>query len=988
MKLYAIIERSRMKKRILIRKKLLTAVLIGSCLLATAGCGKKEQPADSAQTQEMLETEEQKAAGKLENFDLISAIDLQSVTQEGEYTNFNVLTADGRTIRFQGLNIEVTEDGIRLGTGAVVASLDYMGKMESFSLNIAEPGCDIFFGPVFSNEAGAESLKNLFIAAPYKMWVSGETEQDLSFMETGFAILVAENGGNNALLTSWKITCDGQVPQTLYSDLEPGSEAAQIITDFALNWDTLGEISADELARQKMGEPGALTSDIIAGIDYDSIVKEGSSTFFSSQMSDGTIVRFEGHHISIGEDGITIYPDSEVTSLDAIGKIYLYQAQVKDAEQYELQETDGGSYYATNLDVGYGYTYSADKLSVKTAEEVHTYPYVSCSPAEWSNGAEISLAYLEPNFVYFSGSGYNEENFVVSSLTVGYNPAEKVTGIRAASFNSDWTGAYLEGDLYNAGEEGLADSSAQDYSFYLILEPDTAYADMNSPHKSICFVPESFYTVGDLKDASGSVLDKRNAHVYNGTTLDIKVGDYNVALALETLEQYLGADTMHDLVPYAYPEAVGTLHALVVPVAWADQTENATEAALLQYKKALGRVEGAEAATDYSDLDDEEFSLSEYFDIASYGQLEVNSFLTDWYYTDKTFAEYQDMAPDKSYADEVLAWVKATYPDLDWTRYDQDGNGYVDAMIIINAGAPEKEDSYNIISYGGAIHYRESYYGDYAGTQQDPSVNCYVTVNQRFLQDGNTAALIHEFSHNFGLIDYYDVNYSGIDAVGGYDMQSQNQGDWNAYSKLAAGWMNPQVVEKLASGETVELTIGAMALTNDVIVIPAAGTDYEGAFSEYIMIDLFTDAGVNAYDAAEYGLQGTTGVRISHVDARMEKRTMEIDSKVNLGETDTYEIGTIHYANNYTSDGRGFYNIEVIQSGKVNTFTDLSNAITRLSAEDLFYAGDEFSVEAYSAFFYQGLMDDGSEFGYVISVVDIGENADGTPNATVRITAK
>ena len=47
-----------------------------------------------------------------------------------------------------------------------------------------------------------------------------------------------------------------------------------------------------------------------------------------------------------------------------------------------------------------------------------------------------------------------------------------------------------------------------------------------------------------------------------------------------------------------------------------------------------------------------------------------------------------------------------------------------------------------------------------------------------------------------------------------------------------------------------------------------------------------------------------------------------------------------------------------------------------------------FTVEKYSEFFYQGLMDDGSEFGYEIKVVSIDEDANGESKAVIRITRK
>ncbi len=739
-----------------------------------------------------------------------------------------------------------------------------------------------------------------------------------------------------------------------------------------------------QLAMKKMSQPTALRSDIVAGIDHSSIVEEGNTTFFCSTMSDGTVVRFEGTDISISEDGITINPGSQIVSLDAVGKIYIYYATVKDADRYQL---DASGAYNVNLDVGFGYTYRADKTSVERAADVHTYGLYSWSPLDWENGNGLSVAYFEPNYIYFSGSSYNAESCVVSSLTVGYDPTEKVTAISDMSMDAEMSHAYMEGDQYDPSKENAADEETGKYDFYLLLKPDVKEADKSVRENWIQFIPYEFYATGDLKDASGNVLDKQETRVQKGTTLEITVGDYCLPVELPIQEKFEGANTMNDLVPFAFPTAIGNKNTLVVPVVWADQMEMANETQRAMLQKALGRVMGADGKlVDHSVPDDGVFSLSEYFDIASYGKLAVNCFMTDWYYTDKTFAEHEFVAPKKDYVDEILEWVKGTYTNLDWTQFDQDGNGYVDSMVIINLGQGQ-EDWYDTTSYGGAIHYRESYFGDYAGTQTDPNINCFVTINQRFLEGGQTGTLIHEFSHNFGIIDYYDVTYSGINAVGGFDMQSDNVGDWNAYSKLAVGWMDPKVVVGLASGTSVELDIRSSALTGDVILLPAAGTAYGGPFGEYVMIDLFSDDGVNVYDTAGYGLQGVAGVRISHINAIMEKRTMEVPSMMDPWKSAIYDIGTVHYANAYSGQ-KGYYNIEVIQSGKVNTFTDLSNEITNLTATDLFYAGDTFSAEEYSEFFYEGLMDNGMELGYTVTIVSVGTDADGIPTATIRITAK
>ena len=74
------------------------------------------------------------------------------------------------------------------------------------------------------------------------------------------------------------------------------------------------------------------------------------------------------------------------------------------------------------------------------------------------------------------------------------------------------------------------------------------------------------------------------------------------------------------------------------------------------------------------------------------------------------------------------------------------------------------------------------------------------------------------------------------------------------------------------------------------------------------------------------------------------------------------------------------------------TFTDYKKMEQGLinpnvSAEDFFYAGDTFTVKDYDNFFMNGLMDDGSEFGYKVEVVSIDEGNDG-PTACIRITAE
>lgn len=946
--------------------------------------------------------------------DIVAGIDRSSIVTENGSTFFTSVMSDGSAVRFEGTDISVDTDGITMNPGSTLVSLDAVGKIylyqiavkDSAQAPVSEQFLDIGYG--YTNAAdkiSVERMQSLYTdplyGYPAEIW-NGDISLSIALLEPNYVFVQAANG-NTAPITISSLMI-GYNPQNKYTDIAFLRAAMPVyFENFERFFENLepaettneetDEMLADHIPEEeeqpavidplsaKMEENGAIHSDIVAGIDLSSVTTEGGSTFFRSVLSDGSVVRFEGTGISVSAEGLTMNPGSSVTSLDAVGKIYAFSAEIKDK--------DAESVRTQLLNIGYGYTFRADKTAVERANEVYTYRLSGLFAPDWQRDTQLSVAYYEPNFVYFEAQDYNTGAFTLTSLLIDYNPEEKVTALTDAVLSSSQYGYYTEGAPYKVAKEEKADASKREYDFYLRMKTEAMdEAGIEDQDLWLAFLPRAFYTTGDLKDAEGNVLSKDTARVHEGYTLDVVIGDYSFALALPMANLHEGAQTFNEARPYSTLKAVGSQHVLAVPVVWADQRELATDAVYALYQKALGAlIDGqGQLLGDYSDATDHVFSLTEYFDTASYGQLEIASFMTDWYYTDRIFAnDYEYIFPEVEFADEVIAWVKATYPDMDWTQFDQDGDGVIDAIVFFSVGTTQNE-GYTPASFGGAVHSTGNNYGKRAGTQQNPQVNCFLTVNHDFLKDGDTHTLIHEFSHNFGLNDYYDGNGYGIDAVGGYDMEGSSVGDWNAYSKLAVGWMNEQVVSNLASGESVELSITSSALAGDVIILPAAGTQYNGPFGEYVMIDLLTPDGVNAYDAAKYGLENTAGVRISHVNASL-KSTRESDGVIGYIEDNGNVIGMELYGNSYADDGLGFYNLEVIQAGTKNTFTDLEKLYPYLSAADLFYAGDTFSAEDYSEFFYQGLMDNGMPLGYTVTVLEIAADAEGRPTATIRITA-
>ncbi|MCR5801045.1 MAG: hypothetical protein K6G57_01790 [Lachnospiraceae bacterium] len=736
--------------------------------------------------------------------------------------------------------------------------------------------------------------------------------------------------------------------------------------------------------------------DVIENIDMSSVCTndDGSITFIA-KGPEGQDIRFKGWDIEVSEGKIKFGKNCSLVNLDSFGRIYSIVPQLERGGEWWDQfmvcagySLEKNPHLENEEDITFG-TMMHYFEGLTRKNPIRSAKYL----------AYFSFAEMQPNFFAVGTSipsdidrWPNQEEMTARKLIVRYEKDDEMTGFRRIFFNPMWYQPYLEGEKYDPGRE-VYDPNEGIFTFSVAGLPELKheyfpYTDQEVEDRiyecnfsyMVEFSENRVPEVLNLKDADGNILDKNNTVVREGYTASVKLSDDFVAdVPFVMIDSFRGAQMMHDLVPYAYPEAKGDLKALVIPIAWKDQPENATDETLERFKTELGRVISADGTvTDYSDrMEENRFSLSEYFDIASYGELNISSYMTDWY-DGGSFEKMKEDNVSMKFFDKVLKWLYKNYPDLDYESFDRDRNGYFDAVVFLNAG-DNGEDGFSIIAFEGAIQYRETYGSEYVGTPDRPNINCAVNMNASHFSD-NT--LIHEFSHMFGLIDYYDVNYSGIDALGGYDMQDTSKGDWNAYSKYAVGWGKPQVIKDMKPGESKTIQIGAMSETGDYLIIPGAESYFDGPFCEYIMVDLFSECGTNKYDGEYMMLGGEPAVRIYHVDAAMEKRDYVSSDFPNM---EPCTIGTIHYPNSYSKSG--FYNIELIQAGKVNTFTNLECPEFRswIEPQDLFKQGDKFSLDEYSDFFNNGTMDDGTDFGYEIEVVSISGSGSGA-KAEIRIT--
>jgi M6 family metalloprotease-like protein len=191
----------------------------------------------------------------------------------------------------------------------------------------------------------------------------------------------------------------------------------------------------------------------------------------------------------------------------------------------------------------------------------------------------------------------------------------------------------------------------------------------------------------------------------------------------------------------------------------------------------------------------------------SYNQLNITSDIVGPYNLSGDMATYgaqdgatRDIDPWAMVAEAVDL---AEGDGVDFSQYDNDSNGSVDGIMVIHAGYGQE---YGGVTSDAIWSHRWDLWTDernYDGV----TISDYTTVPELGGNSGATISgigiIAHEFGHNLGLPDYYDVDGSGSGGESGgtgkWDVMSS--GSWNddgytppqhsSYSKWLLGWITP-----------------------------------------------------------------------------------------------------------------------------------------------------------------------------------------------------
>lgn len=277
-------------------------------------------------------------------------------------------------------------------------------------------------------------------------------------------------------------------------------------------------------------------------------------------------------------------------------------------------------------------------------------------------------------------------------------------------------------------------------------------------------------------------------------------------------------------------------------------------------------------------------SVKSYYQESSYGNVDLDITVWDEWFYDSSLTPSKIQSTDDAYYDDngeydgpslVIDKILDRYnSQIDFSNYDSDSDGYIDAIWLIYDYPVDYEDSSSC--YWAFVTQfstdkevdgvSPNYYG-WAGV--DFMYEESETYDQsNIIVDAHT--YIHETGHLFGLDDYYDYdeNKGANRGVYGADMMDYNVGDHNSFSKLLLDWVNPMVI---TSKGTVTLDLSSFTTSGQCILI--ADHEITSIYDSYYLVEYYTNDGLNSNDQPIIDGQG---IRILKVNAQKNLSNGEV----------------------------------------------------------------------------------------------------------------
>ena len=416
-------------------------------------------------------------------------------------------------------------------------------------------------------------------------------------------------------------------------------------------------------------------------------------------------------------------------------------------------------------------------------------------------------------------------------------------------------------------------------------------------------------------------------------------------------------------------------------------------------------------------------SVKTYYEEESHdANLKITGDVSNWYEPGVSSTNYYvDSSDDgpiktKNLVKNAVTWYFEHNSDKSRTDYDCNKDGYLDGVMLIYA-APDyqvlnNQNYDNMWAYCFWIQGKD-------GNVSNPSANAFFWASYDFMYGSEVCKLrtgkdnyhsgftkyttldshtfIHEMGHMFGLVDYYDYSDYKFNPAGGFSMQDHNVGGHDPFSSYALGWGKAYVPT-----DTTEIYLKPFTTSGEMVILsPNYNTTLRTAFDEYLILEYYTNDGLNFMDTSNMYMEGKKdyptgssipGIRLWHVDARLtypvgksfSADQITTDPSTNLGKVTLLMSNT--YAHSRVSesyltpvyrtnpDYANFNLLELIRNSR-SAHTPFASEGTNFKSSDLFKKGDTFSMSKCSdQFVKSGKLNKGTDLGFSFTVNDLNSD--------------
>lgn len=193
-------------------------------------------------------------------------------------------------------------------------------------------------------------------------------------------------------------------------------------------------------------------------------------------------------------------------------------------------------------------------------------------------------------------------------------------------------------------------------------------------------------------------------------------------------------------------------------------------------------------------------SFKQYYLEVSYGQLTVNATVVGWVTVPNSHDYY---GPESRWAEFARDAVVAADPLVDYSLFDNDGDGIVDGVAIYHQGRGQEAtgDVTDIWSHSFNLQS-----GGFNVTLDGVRIREYtVQAERQYWSMAGIGVICHEFGHNLGAPDFYDTDYGtggqhdgtgewDIMGSGAYNGNGNRPAHHNMWTKKFYGWVEPEEI--------------------------------------------------------------------------------------------------------------------------------------------------------------------------------------------------